>query len=593
MRTVSISLLSGVIVFAAALMPAYAELDVTVDIKGAPDATIQNLAEESLSLTREEEPVGDQIALERLTAIDRETLRTILRSFGFYAADVKSNFEIKAEDAQVTFFLSPGPAFMLADIEFIYPGNADERLPHDIEDFGLHAGMIAKAEPLKAIAGKITTKLRALGYPDPKIISQQFVSDREMELLRGEIQIDTGPLTRLGELEIQGLKRVSEPYLRRLIQWQPGGLYSPDRLNAVRRELSGTGLFRSVVVDLHPKGPKGGHEDGVSTPVLVQLEERKRRALSAGVGFSTDAGVSISGAWRHRNVLGEGEEVIVDADLSTIKQELSLDFRNPNFKKKGQTLDFVTGLIHEDDDAYEELSFEQSLFLSWPVNDALRFSAGPTFALTEIDDGTTSEFFGLLGLSGSARYDVSDDLLDPTRGSRITFSTEPAVSVVGEQVAFWVNDLSASTYFDIAGDGAFVLATRGRIGSIVGAQRDNIPANRRLYAGGGGSVRGFGFRDVGPVDAQGDPVGGRSVLETSVELRWRFYEDFGLVPFLDGGQVFESIFPDFEGEYRWAAGLGFRYYSPIGPVRLDLGFPLNGRDSDDSFQLYVSVGQAF
>jgi translocation and assembly module TamA len=158
---------------------------------------------------------------------------------------------------------------------------------------------------------------------------------------------------------------------------------------------------------------------------------------------------------------------------------------------------------------------------------------------------------------------------------------------------FAVGTVSGSAYRALDTDRRFVLAGRAKFGSLVGEETDDVPANKRFYAGGGGSIRGYEFQSVGPLDANNDPLGGRSLIELNAELRVRITEQIGLVPFVDGGMVFDSVYPDFEEDLRWAAGLGVRYFSAIGPLRLDIAIPLNKREVDDSFQFYISLGQAF
>jgi translocation and assembly module TamA len=138
-----------------------------------------------------------------------------------------------------------------------------------------------------------------------------------------------------------------------------------------------------------------------------------------------------------------------------------------------------------------------------------------------------------------------------------------------------------------------VLAGRTAVGSIVGEPRSDIPANLRVYAGGGGSVRGFGYQLAGELDDDDKPIGGRSLVELGGEVRVRITESIGVVAFVDAGTVYSSATPDFSETLRVGAGPGLRYFSPIGPLRLDVGFPLNPRDSDDTWQLYISIGQAF
>jgi len=154
--------------------------------------------------------------------------------------------------------------------------------------------------------------------------------------------------------------------------------------------------------------------------------------------------------------------------------------------------------------------------------------------------------------------------------------------------------IGSSAYYAIDPDARFVLAGRGRFGTLLGADTQQVPAGKRFYAGGGGSIRGYEFQSVGPLDNENDPLGGRSLLEVSAELRIRVTETIGVVPFIDGGTAFDSALPDFGETLRWAGGLGLRYFTAIGPVRLDVAVPINKRENvDDDFQFYVSLGQAF
>ena len=151
-----------------------------------------------------------------------------------------------------------------------------------------------------------------------------------------------------------------------------------------------------------------------------------------------------------------------------------------------------------------------------------------------------------------------------------------------------------SAYYAIDSEARFILAGRGRVGSIVGESTEDVPANKRFYAGGGGSVRGYEFQSVGPLDNDDDPLGGRSLIAVGAELRTRITDSIGLVPFVDGGTVYDSSYPDFDETFRWAAGLGLRYFTGFGPIRLDVAVPLNKRDDiDDDFEIYISFGQAF
>ena len=199
----------------------------------------------------------------------------------------------------------------------------------------------------------------------------------------------------------------------------------------------------------------------------------------------------------------------------------------------------------------------------------------------------------LISLPATFNWDRSNDRLDPTAGGRLTLTNEPFVDVFGNDLAFNRSRLDYSHYLQVLAAPRVVLAGRTAIGTLFGASRADVPADLRFYAGGGGSVRGFAFQKAGELDDRNDPLGGRSLFEASGEIRVRVTESIGVVAFVDAGAAFTSSYPDFDDELRIGAGPGLRYFSPIGPLRLDVGFPVNPRDSDDAFQLYISIGQAF
>ncbi|MEM9736106.1 MAG: BamA/TamA family outer membrane protein, partial [Pseudomonadota bacterium] len=184
--------------------------------------------------------------------------------------------------------------------------------------------------------------------------------------------------------------------------------------------------------------------------------------------------------------------------------------------------------------------------------------------------------------------------LNPTEGARFRAEVTPFIGAFDSEFAgFLTLDTTGSAYFDLTDEGDYVLAGRARLGTILSDDLDTVPQTRRLYSGGGGSVRGYAQRFIGPLDVNDDPTGGRSVIELGGELRARLFGDLGGVIFVEAGQVDEEIFPAFSDGIQVAAGLGIRYFSPAGPIRVDVGFPVNGRDADDFFQLYISIGQAF
>ena len=276
-----------------------------------------------------------------------------------------------------------------------------------------------------------------------------------------------------------------------------------------------------------------------------------------------------------------------------IEQQVKASFRKPEFFGRDQALLGNVAFTNRDTDGFDEQSVAGFAGMEFAFAENWRGTAGiaPEYSDVEDEDGTRQ--FMLLGLPLSAGRDASDDRLNPTRGTRLDLTVTPYAGTGDDDVTFLTAVLGGSAYQAFGAKDRFVLAGRAQVASLVGEQTEEVPASKRFYAGGGGSVRGYEFQTVGPLDSDDDPLGGRSLVEVSGEIRVRITETIGVVPFVDGGTVFDSSYPDFDETFRWAAGLGLRYFTAVAPLRLDFAFPLDKRSGDDDFQFYVSFGQAF
>lgn len=219
----------------------------------------------------------------------------------------------------------------------------------------------------------------------------------------------------------------------------------------------------------------------------------------------------------------------------------------------------------------------------------LEVSGGAGLNYSQIEDAGVEETFFYVTLPANIAWNSDNDVLNPTRGFRTSLTVTPFVG----DVNFIQTRLSAASRHVFGEDARYTIAGRGAIGSSFGIDRDDIPATERFFAGGGGSVRGFAFQEAGPLDAELDPIGGASLVEANIEGRVRVREKVQLAAFVDAGTVSESDFPDFSEEVLVGAGLGARYLTPIGPLRIDVATPVNGRETDDPVQFYIALGQPF
>lgn len=564
-----------------------------LQIDGPVEGDLLSLLEQTSQLERlKDKPPVSFAALERRVAKDLEAFEKALRSEGYYAGEVNSQIEQDAAPARVTITVDPGPVFHLESYRIRFQSPEGQPAPAAIDpaSLGVKAGQPARAESIVSAQRQALRQLARQGYPRASVTDQQAVVDHATMTMTVELTIASGPAARFGALRFNGLEEVEEDYLRRLAQWPRGEVFNRTRLEELRRKLSGTGLFETVKLSEAENIGSSGE-----LPVTVEVKERERRSIGAGVEYSSSEGAGTRFFWEHRNLFGQAERLRGDLIVAELRQEISGSFIKPNLWQEDQDFRAELAIRQEDSEAFEEQTIFGFVGLERKWRDNWTLGAGTSYEYSIIDDQEGEETFALIGLPLTARYDSSNSLLDPTSGFRIGTALTPYVGVLAESTNFVRAEIEGSTYYSVLKDDRLVLAVRGRVGSIAGEETDDIPATKRFYAGGGGSVRGYEFRTLGPLDDDDDPLGGRSVLEFGFETRIKVTEEIGVVPFVEGGNVFDSEVPDFSEEIQWAAGLGFRYYTAIGPLRLDVGVPVNPRDDDidDAFQFYISLGQAF
>jgi translocation and assembly module TamA len=400
--------------------------------------------------------------------------------------------------------------------------------------------------------------------------------------------IDVGGDASFGRTTFHGQTTIKTRYLYKLLPWKRGDCFRRDKIESLRAALLESGLFsRAEAVLPDAPGPGG------AVPVRIELAERAQHTIKAGLNYYTDEGAGITLGWEHRNLLGSAEKFDIDLGLSQLKQSLDLNFTKPYFLRKGQTLGFTNSLRRQDTDAYKETALDLGANISRKFNDRISGTTGAKFTLSRIMDKTNiTQNYALFSLPQSLGYDSRDNALDPHKGWLLNGTVAPYFDVLGNSNPFFKSQLTASTYLPLGGKRDLILALRGNIGSIMGTTSVDVPATERFYSGGGGSVRGFGYQDIGPHE-DGKATGGRSLAESAAELRFKLTETLGGVTFLDAGSVSDSAIPDFSN-LSVGAGVGARYYTAIGPLRFDVGVPLNNRETTGrAFQIYISIGQAF
>jgi len=547
-------------------------------------------------LAEADRPPPSLQTLRRRAEDDIPRLQQALASLGFYDAEVSYEIDPKASPVRVTIHVKPGEPYRLAGFHIgsDNPDLSNGKIRITPEMLGLQPGMVAAAKPVVDGEQRLLAALAAQAYPLARVEDRRVVVDHATRTMLVEWRIDTGPYSRFGPSTIEGLQTLDPAFVQARLPWQVGQPFDASKVDDARRTLVDSGLFSSVSIANAQSLDAEGR-----LPMTVTLVEGKARSIGGGLSYTTSEGFNGKGFggkvfWEHRNLFGGGERLTLTLESGQTIQSGKADFRKPDLTEPQLT--WLGGLqsSHEDRDPYEAVTYGGSGGAEYKFTDQLTGTGMLSLERSHIDDHITRQTFTLLGTPLGLTFDTTDDLLNPSRGTRANLGLTPYFSVADSDVDFAVMRLSDSVYLSLDKENDVVLAGRAMIGSIVGANStEELPATKRLYGGGAGSVRAYGFQKLGPFGPTGKPTGGRSQLEVGSELRWRMFGDFGGAVFVEGGNVYDDEVPDLSEKIRWGAGFGLRYFTDFGPIRLDVAFPINPRQTDDVLQFYIGLGQAF
>lgn len=575
---------------------------VTLTVAGGDNKLDKRLRKASSMIADEEKPVSGSLGLLAKARSERELLIAELYEVARYDGVVEIRIAGKLLDelppdaefgsgpVPVTIDIEPGAIYTLGDVAL--KGDAANLAP---ATFGLVPGGDAGSEKILAAESRIVRALKEEGRPLAKVTDREIIADHATTTLDVTLTVEAGPIAGYGETTVEGTDRMDRDFTAYMAGLPRGETYSPDDIDDARDRLLNLEVFNSVGITEADALDKNGQ-----IPIDVQVSERKRRYFGVGATFSNTEGIGLEGYWGHRNLFGHAEKLRIEGSISRIGDTSDYGKLNYNaaimFEKPGvigPPSRFFTNLTSASEhwDAYDKFSVKGEMGVAYDLTRYQSVSASASVEYADIDDAFGSGRHLIVSIPLQYVYDRRDNKLDPKKGWRLLAFTEPSYDALTG--ASWVKLRGeASSYLSLDTDARYVVAGRVAAGSIFGANIDDIPADRRFYAGGGGSVRGYAYQNIGPRDSDGQPTGGLSYIETSVELRLAVTETIGIVPFVDAGTVSENQYPDFS-DFKVGAGIGLRYLTPFGPLRLDGAVPLNREPDDPDFGIYAGIGQAF
>lgn len=517
------------------------------------------------------------------------------------------------EPVPITVRVQPGPVFGLRGVAVVERGaGAGGAIVDPARVSRLKPGDPATSASLRAAQAALVDHLRNQSRPLAKVVELRPVVDHAAQTMDVTYVVEPGPHAGFGDVTIGDSGDVPQAVVRSFIYLEPGDPYSPKALADTRKSIATIPAIGSVRIR------EGDRLDAAGNlPIFLDVTERPKRLIGFSARYSTIDGPAVKTYWEHRNLFGGAERLRLEGDVflapridgtkittfddferSDLGGRFAVSFLKPALW--GTRYDWlVDGTGARERVGTNRYGGYTARYAN--VTTALRRRFTDTFSVQagiEVERGQTSDVLGqvdytLVGIPLSVKYDSTDSLLDATRGIRATASVTPYPSLLGSTVNIVQSKAALSAYYALDEDARYVLAGRLGLGSIAGESLADIPATRRFYAGGGGSVRGYAYRSLSPLGPLGRLTGGRSLFEGSVEARIKVTDTIGVVPFFDAGTAFESSLPNFKETLQMSAGLGLRYYTPIGPIRLDVAAPLNPRKGDKPVAVYISIGQAF
>jgi translocation and assembly module TamA len=562
---------------------------------------------------------------------DSDRLKTALESFGYYESLVVVHINGKLltdpslgdtltalpkdSTAQVAVSFTLGTLYHLRRIDI----DADGEVPLDArETLGLKSGQPAVAAAVLAGGARLLSALQEQGYAFAQVDAPVAYEAADAPVLDLSFHVAAGRKMNVGEIHIEGLKRIHESLARRRLLLHTGDLYKPSAIEGARRDLLALNVFGQVSVQIGTKADESG-----GVPLTFKIVERLRHAIALSAAFSSDLGGSGGASWTDRNVFGNAEQLTFAAsvinlggsDTTGTGYDTSVKYLIPEFLHRDQSLQFAITATKQQLQAYDQTAKTASVTLSRKLSTVWSVSAGLSTTDEQIiqDTSVTTNAAGqivpvpqtfdytLLALPLSLNYDSTNlptPLEDPRHGFRGSLSVTPTLAIGHPNAAFLITQIKVATYFDLnnflpIAPGRSVLAARALAGIAQGAGELSLPPDQRFYAGGTSTIRGYGYQLVGPVFPQTDiPIGGTAITAGGLEFRQRFYTNWGAVAFVDAGQVSASLKP-LPDDVRVGAGAGARYYTPIGPIRFDIAVPVGRRPGEDSFEVYIGLGQAF
>ncbi len=557
-------------------------------------AAVKSLLDASLLVSQHDRPPASINGLRYRIAADIPVLVRTLHAHAYYEATITSQVITEENgELRVDLYIHPGPQYKLSRYE-VYSGDCKNWAevpgcaPFTPELLGLGVGEPALSVTIVNGELQLLTELARCGHPLAIVDKRRVVVDMANNTVEAAACIQEGPLAKFGPLTYFGIEETKLRFIESKLAWKEGDIYDADLIEQTQHRLLKSELFSSVLIT------HGDELDAIGElPMKMRITEAQHRQINLGVYYATVDGPGAIATWTHRNVRGMGEIFSAKIDFSKRYWAGSLTYKKPDFLTFDQTYRALALLSRDKIHAYLAYMYRFANYIDRVIDSRRFISAGLKIDHINVTDSASNGVYFLIGLPLFGKYDASDDPLDPKTGYTFAYSATPYQSLLEGGVQFVKQRLTSTFYIPCTPGKKIVLALRVQLGSIAGTKQRNIPLPKLFLGGSEDDLRGYKYKTVSPLRGT-KPLGGKSAIFTSVEMRIRLMQKIGIVPFADFGTVTSSGTPTLDTKWFKSVGVGLRYFAFFGPLRFDIGFPLDRRKHIDSaFQIYASVGQAF
>lgn len=578
--------------------------DATLNTGDAGSDLAKRLENAASLVSDEKQPASGDLGIVIKAREDRDRLIAVLYEEARYGGIVQISIQgtdldnlppnptfDHSQPVPVAINITPGPEFTLGSV--LFEGDAAGRDP---ATYDLVAGGAAGSRVIIKASEQLLIDVKGEGKPLARLTDREVTADHRTRTVDVVMGVVSGPEADFGEVTVKGSRTVKADFISRYSRLDKGERYSPEQLRKASERLRELGVFSSITIrEAEALAPDG------SLPLTIEVSEGKHRYFGFGAEYSSLDGAGVQGYWGHRNLFGEAESLRIEGkvsgigattDVTTFDYSAGIIFTKPGAFVPEATFESRLEAKSETPDTYEAQTIIGSAGLSYELNDTDTLKGGGEIAYIRADDAFGENEYLTFSIPVAFERDARDNKLDPTEGYWATVSAKPSYEAFNGSV-FSSFEGSLSGYLGLGAEDNIVLAGKVAAGTLIGAdQLVDVPVTRRFFLGGGGSVRGYSFREISPYNDEDEALGGRSYALASFEVRAKLTDSIGIVPFIDIGTVSTEIVPDFS-DIRAGAGIGIRYATPFGPLRLDVALPLRKYDGGSDYGIYAGIGQAF